>query len=114
MFNLHLPTVEIIAGDTCPFIFNVSDLSHMEVETSNCVAYLSISPYVNESEDPLYSAEQNTITNGELIFEIPAEVSVNLRGKYIYQLFLSNSRQTEIYEGYLVVYANRNKAVVGR
>lgn len=112
MFNVHLPTVEIIAGDTCPLVFNVFDLTHMEIEADRCTAHLSISTYVNEGEAPIYTDTKTSIKNGELVFEFPPNVSVDLRGKYVYQLFLSNGRQTEIYEGHLVVYANRNKSVV--
>lgn len=112
MFNLHLPTVEIIAGDTCPFVFNLDNMSHMNISGVRCEAHLSISPYVNDGEDPICTVSQYVIEDGELIFEIPPSASVNLRGKYVYQLYLSDGDQSEIYEGFLIVYANRNKSVI--
>lgn len=112
MFNPHLPTIKMVAGDTCPMRFRALDLSNSLVEFGGCIAYLSLSPYVNESDTPIYSARTSVITDGELSFEIPARVTVDLRGKYVYQLFLSNGRESEIYTGHLIIYANRHKSVV--
>ena len=114
MFNLHLPTVEMIAGDTCPMMFKMSDMTRMEIEFGSCTAHLSISPYVNESDDPVFEASTTQFSDGVLTFEIDPVSTINLRGKYIYQLYLSNGRENEIYEGHLIIYANRNKNVVVR
>lgn len=113
MFNPQLPTITMIAGDTCPFSFRAEDVGHAIIDGVNCTAHFSISPYVNESDTPVYSATSTTITNGELAFDVPPSATVDLRGKYVYQLYISNGRQSEIYEGHLIIIANRNKAVIG-
>lgn len=112
MFDLHLPTIEIIAGDTCPFVFHVQDIAHMDVTTRTCSAYFSISPYVYESEPPVVSKSQTSISAGELTFDIAPQETASLRGKYVYQLAISNGRQSEIYSGYLIIHANRNPSVL--
>ena len=112
MFNLHLPTIEIIAGDTCPFVFDVQDSTHINVASSNCTAYFSISTYVNEGSDPVVSVSQSNISTGSLIFELAPSDTIDLHGKYVYQLYLSNGESSEVYGGHLIVYENRNKTVV--
>lgn len=112
MFNLHLPTIEIIAGDTCPFTFQVQDMLHLDVTTGNCSACLSISTYVNDSSDPIKVFTQDNIASGALTFEISPADTIDLRGKYVYQLYLSNGNKSEIYGGHLIVYENRNKSVI--
>ena len=114
MFNLRLPTIEIIAGDTCPFVFQIQDVTHLDIASGTCDAYFSVSPYVNESDTPIISVQQTALTSGLLNFSIQPSDTVNLRGKYVYQLHLSNGRQSEIYGGHLIVYANRNKSVITR
>lgn len=112
MFNLHLPTIEMIAGDTCPFTFLVRDLTHLDVTSGQCVAQLSISPYVNDRAEPLVVLDSAAISGGMLAFAAAPEDTVHLRGKYVYQLYLSNGRNSEIYSGHLIVHANRNPAVI--
>ena len=115
MFNLHLPTVEIIAGDTCPFIFDLRDITHSDIFTHSCTAYLSIAPYVNDGGDAVVTKEllSQTLTHeDDLIFELEPSETIGLRGKYVYQLLLRNDKRTEIFEGHLIVYANRNKTSI--
>lgn len=112
MFNLHLPTIEIIAGDTCPFTFQVQDLTHLNVNSGNCSAYFSISTYVNDGSEPVVSLSKTKISSGVLTFEVSPAATVNLRGKYVYQLYLSNGQKSEIYGGHLIVYENRNKSII--
>ena len=114
MFNLHLPTIEMIAGDTCPFTFQVQDNTHVDVASGNCSAYFSISNYVNEDSDPVVAISQTNIKSGLLVFELSPADTVDLHGKYVYQLYLSNGKSSEIYGGHLIIYANRNKSVVTR
>lgn len=116
MFNLHLPTIEIIAGDTCPFIFDLRDITHTDVYTNSCTAYLSVSNYVNDGNGPLVTkafSSQTLTHEDDLIFELEPSETIDLRGKYVYQLLLRNDKRTEIFEGHLIVYANRNKSVIG-
>lgn len=114
MFNPLLPTIEMIAGDTCPFVFRMEDISHATIDLVNCSACFSISPYVNETDTPVFTATATGISNGELIFDVPPSATVDLRGKYVYQLYISNERESEIYEGHLIIHANRNKAIISR
>lgn len=112
MFDLHLPTIEIIAGDTCPFVFSIQDIAHMDITTKTCSAYFSISPYINESDTPVVSKTQTAITAGVLTFDITPQDTAKLCGKYVYQLAISNGRQSEIYGGHLIIYANRNPSAL--
>lgn len=112
MFDLCLPTLEMIAGATCPFQFRVQDLTHLDVTSGQCTAQLSISSYVNDSDKPLAIFSSSSISNGVLSFEILPKDTVKLHGKYVYQLYLSNGRKSEVYSGHLIVYANRNQSVI--
>ena len=115
MFNLRLPTIEMVAGDTCPFIFNLQDITQANIFTNRCTAYFSISSYINETDSPLWQTSKILETideDGDLIFEPAAKDTVDLRGKYVYQLHLSNDTHSEIYNGFLIVHPNRNKTVI--
>ncbi len=115
MFNLHLPTIEIIAGDTCPFIFDLRDINHSDIFTYNCTAYLAVAPYVNDDREPVVSksiTSQKLTNEDDLTFILEPSETIHLRGKYVYQLLLRNDQRTEIFEGHLIVYANRNKTAI--
>lgn len=112
MFNYSLPTIEMIAGDTCPFEFHVQSSSRLNITSGTCSAYFSISEYINSGNNPIVTATQSNIRNGNLVFDVSPAQTVNLHGKYVYQLMLSNGTQSEIYGGHLVIYANRNKSAI--
>ena len=115
MFNIHLPTIEFIAGDTCPFIFDLRDIGRANIFTSSCTAHLSVSYYINDGSAPIVTKTKRnlTITDAEdLTFELEPADTINMRGKYVYQLMLTNGRDSEIYEGNLIVFANRNAGMI--
>lgn len=106
-----LPCISMVAGTTCPVSFSVKDFNDRTVWGSDLKAYLSLTPYVNESDAPL--VDLATVLNGSdgnVTFEIPAEQTKDLRGKYVYQVHLTDGAEHEIYEGYMVIFANRNKS----
>lgn len=107
MRKSQLPTIEMIAGETCPFVFQVSDLSHMDVSAPACEVELTVSPYVNDDAPPLIRKTAQGISGGVLRMRLDASDTISLRGKYVYQLQLSDGEEAEIYGGHLVIHANR-------
>ncbi len=103
----QLPTIEMIAGETCPFVFQVSDLSHLDVSASACQAVLTVSPYVNDGSPPVVRKTANGITDGVLRMRLDAADTMSLRGKFVYQLQLSDDEGMEAYSGYLIIHTNR-------
>ena len=103
----QLPTIEMIAGETCPFVFRVSDLSHLGVSASACQAVLTVSPYVNDESPPIIHKTANGIVDGVLQMRLDSADTLSLRGKFVYQLQLSDGKEMEAYSGYLIIHANR-------
>jgi len=103
----QLPTIEMIAGETCPFIFQVSDLSHLDVSVSSCQAILTVSPYVNDGSPPVVRKTANGIADGVLRMRLDSADTLSLRGKFVYQLQLSDGKEMEAYSGHLIIHANR-------
>lgn len=109
MEKYHLPTITMIGGTTNPISFRVTDFSHMMVDDTDLTAELSVSHYINDTGSPVFVCSANALDGDILNFTIASSETVDLRGKFVYQLHLSNGVETEIYEGYLIILANRNK-----
>lgn len=107
MHRNQLPTIEMIAGETCPFVFQVSDLSHLDVSASSCQAVLTVSPYVNDGSPPVVHKAANGIAGGVLRMRLDTADTLPLRGKFLYQLQLSDGKEVEAYSGHLIIHANR-------
>ncbi len=103
----QLPTMEMIAGETCPFVFQVSDLSHLNISAPACQAALTVSPYINDGTPPVIRKDAQGISGGVLRMRLDASDTLPLRGKYVYQLQLSDGVEAEIYSGHLIIHANR-------
>ena len=111
MDHFRLPAITMVAGATHPVDFQITDYFCMSVDPEEVVGYLSVSPYINLADAPLFSiASTGLDEDGVLRFVIDSDKTLSLSGKYIYQLHLTNGTESEIYEGYLTVLANRNKS----
>ena len=111
MDHFRLPAITMVAGATHPVYFQITDYFCMSVDPEEVVGYLSVSPYINLTDAPLFSiASTGLDEDGVLRFVIDSDKTLSLSGKYIYQLHLTNGTESEIYEGYLTVLANRNKS----
>lgn len=112
MDNFILPTITMIAGSTHPVSFRVTDLSCSAVYGGSVTANFSVSHYINNADTPIFSLTKTGLDDdGYINLTIESANTVNLSGKYIYQLHLTNGIESEIYQGYLIVLANRNKDV---
>lgn len=86
-----LPQVEFVGGSTQDFAFRCRHYATgSPMDMSGCQAEFSIIEYLDKHGDPLWSShmtvrELNGICD-ELFISIPPEVTVDLWGKYIYQI----------------------------
>ena len=107
----RLPPVTMIAGTTHPFDFQITDYLCMSVDPEEVIGHLSVTPYINLTSSPLFSITSSGLDeDGILRFTIDSSKTLSLSGKYIYQLHLTNGTESEIYEGYLTILANRNQS----
>lgn len=113
MNELRLPSITMIAGSTHPVDFRITDYNCMDVSAGEVTGYLSVSPYINTLDEPLFTVTASGLDeSGCLRFTIASASTVSLSGKFIYQLHLTNGVEADIYEGYLTILANRNKGAI--
>lgn len=111
MDQFRLPAITMIAGATHPIDFQITDYYCMSVDPEEVVGHLSVTPYINLTNAPLFSITATGLDeDGVMRFVIDSSKTVSLSGKFIYQLHLTNGTESEIYEGYLTILANRNKS----
>ena len=113
MDNFLLPTITMVAGSTCPVSFRLSDFSNSAVVGTNIKGYFSISHYVPSIVgDPIWgSCEVVADADGQMRFIIPENITLTLFGKFIYQVHITDGTDHEIYQGYMVIYKNRNPSI---
>lgn len=110
----RLPTIYMVGGETHNITLNIKN-SCFEVPASNVTATLSISNYVNNTDAPIISMTKNDNDNesGIIYFTLKTSDTISLNGKYVYQICLTNGSDYEMYNGFIVIYKNRNPGVIG-
>lgn len=108
----RLPTIEMVGGETHTISINITNTCFQE-PASSITANLYVSHYINDEDDPIFI--ENTSTNdghGNITFILKKENTINLHGKYVYQIHLTNGTKSEFYNGFMIIYKNRNKGGV--
>lgn len=120
--NNSLPTIEFVGGSTQNFAFNVYQYAtKLPFDLSSCSANLSITEFVNPDGDPLISksmeiskSDQSVSTSVSNILKVTLnpQDTVNLHGKYIYQISIKHlTGEIDIPQhGIMYIHSNINKA----
>ena len=91
-----LPTIDFIAGETQDLSFNIFFYkSNKPYSLEDCLATFSVSSYTNKSGNAVISKTMDmrpgkTGTNNVLVVTLTSKDTVNLSGKYIYQITLQD------------------------
>ena len=103
-----LPTIEMVAGETHTISLNITNTC-FDPPAGNVTAILSLSEYVNNVDTPLFVLRaDDSDQNGKVDFTFSVENTKSLAGKYVYQIHLTNGTKSELYNGFLIIYKNRN------
>lgn len=86
-----LPELTFVGGKTQEFRFHLKEKDGSMYNANYCTANFSICNYSNKVGTPIYSTIPIFLSDGERIKHIlkvviPPEVTINLYGKYIYQI----------------------------
>ena len=113
-----LPTVDLIGGSFRSLTFNTfADSKSSPYDIRGCIAYFSVSPYINPESGPIIprrrmdagtvSSSEGEIKAAYLTVRLSASDTMNLQGKYIYQIAIVNpSGDQDISQGILFVFRN--------
>lgn len=91
-----LPTIDFVAGETQDLSFNIFFYkSNKPYNLEDCLATFSVSSYTNKSGNAIISKTMDmrpgeTGTNNVLVVTLTSKDTVNLSGKYIYQITLQD------------------------
>lgn len=111
-----LPTIEFVGGETQKLMFNVYYYNNKRsFDLTGCSYDFSIVSATNKTDVPLLSKTvETTESNNVLVVELAPEDTVNLSGKYIYQISIKGFDGTvEIpKQGALYITNNINKSFV--
>lgn len=103
-----LPTIEMVAGETHDITLNITNTC-FDPPATNVSATLCLSEYVNNVDTPIIILTANDDdSNGEIKFTFKTSDTINLSGKYVYQIKLTNGDKSEFYNGFIIIYKNRN------
>lgn len=120
----RLPEVIIYGGDTTPWNFNIIQKNgnpYPYASLSSSTAVLSLAPYAismgigsdAEITEPELSIDGTIIDNGDggaiakFVFE--SDSTINLRGKYVYQVEIKTGGDKRILQGLLTIKQNINR-----
>ena len=79
MDHFRLPAITMVAGATHPVDFQITDYFCMSVDPEEVVGYLSVSPYINLTDAPLFSiASTGLDEDGVLRFVIDSDKTLSL------------------------------------
>lgn len=114
-----LPQIDFVGGSTQEFVFNVygREENPQPFTLSGCEANFSIIDYVNKTGEPIVSEKMEIRrgddgTNNVLFLELKPAKTLDLFGKYIYQITLRDvDNNADIpKQGILYIHNNINKA----
>lgn len=114
-----LPEINFVAGQSEKILWNVYDSNKEPFDGSDCIVNFAIVDYSNRTETPIISKEfgfrvpddDSTVQNVILVQLSPSD-TLELEGKYIYQLTIVNQTSEEVsipYQGIMMIYKNINK-----
>lgn len=116
-----LPTIDFVGGETQSLSFNVYFYKNKQpFSLTGCTCNFSIVSYTNKRGSPILSKQMESAFNGDVTSDnvltvtlTPAE-TVDLCGKYIYQVIIRDVRgDTEIpNQGILYITNNINKSFI--
>ena len=119
-----LPEINFVAGQSEKILWNVYNSNKQPFDGSDCVVNFAIVNYSNRTEVPLVSKDlgfrvpDNVDENDDLIpqnvilVQLDPADTLQLEGKYIYQLTIVNESTGEVsipYQGIMMIYKNINK-----
>lgn len=124
-----LPDVTIYGGDTAPWNVNVIQQNGNPfpyTSLSGATALLTFTPYAismglggdSDSIDPILSVD-GTVEEGEdsgtnIVFNLTYSDTVNLRGKYVYQIEISKGNDRRVLQGFVTIKQNINRSSISR
>ena len=107
-----LPTIDIVGGETESLTFNIYTSTHEPADlVSGTECGFAIAPYVAQNATPLITKTctiqaGSSGANNVVITSLSSSDTVNLYGKYIYQLTIKFGNRAEPYQG--IMYIARN------
>lgn len=115
-----LPEIDFVGGSSADLIFNVygKQDNPQPFGLTGCVANFAVIDYVNKTGEPVISKQMGTRMNGDntaynvLFVELKPKDTLELFGKYIYQITIkdSNSDVDIPQQGILYIHNNINKS----
>lgn len=121
----RLPDITIYGGDTAPWNVNVVQQNgnpYPYSSLSDAEAVLTFTPYAismglnNNAEiiEPVLSAlgtiEEDEESGARIVFILAYSDTINLRGKYIYQVEISKDGDRRVLQGFATIKQNINRA----
>ena len=112
-----LPDMELYGGDTTAWKILLCHLNGKPYETSEITGYscvLTITPFVMgkaSDVEPVLTKTATVIQNAEratALFEFQVSDTINLSGKYVYQIELNDGTHARVGQGYLFFRRNNN------
>lgn len=92
-----LPELTFVGGKTQEMKFTLRERDGSLFNARNCVGSFAVCNYSNKSSNPLFTITPTFTKNGTEVIHmlnvtIPAEKTVGLYGKYIYQIIIKDDR----------------------
>lgn len=112
-----LPTLSFVGGSTKTLRFRILNESGVPIDISQCTARFSLIDSVNKFGLPIFPPkEMFQYASNVLTVELEASDTVNLFGKYIYQVCIVGADGTveEPQQGYMYIYNNIDKNFIER
>ena len=111
-----LPTLSFCAGATKNFYFPVTNKTGDEVDATGCSARLSVINCTNRSGKPVIQKDAHLIDGASSVFKftLDPDDTINLKGKFIYQIWIKDSKgiPEEPQQGELYITQNIDKSFI--
>lgn len=110
----RLPDILIIAGDTTPWVVTlVDERGTPYTNMSDCSVVLTLSPIASASSaTPILKKTGNVGSNTKgatsAVFSFEAADTINLMGKFIYQITVSREDEHRVRQGFITIKKNND------
>lgn len=112
-----LPTDRMIAGTTRKLTFQLYEDNMQQIDATGMVARFSISDFTNEINNPIVSKSctievLDDTKSANVVATIDRIDTLNLGGKYIYQVTINNEGTVSVLKGIMNIDNNFDKLLI--
>lgn len=110
----ELPSVSFIAGTTQNFLFKLYQYeSKSPIDVSDGDAQLCVVDFNNRDGTPILTKEisrtESSLNDNEILVTLSPDDTIDMVGKFIYQISINNGGTVDAYQGEMFVYTNIDK-----